>query len=123
MKHMTFISILLLIIIISALPIILNINNTNIKTAEIYRENDLLYSIDLSAVTQPYAITIENGKHSNVIWVEKDKISMKSSNCPDKLCVKQGKISNSLMPIVCLPNNITIKIEDSDKHKVDAISR
>lgn len=123
MKHLTFISILLLIVIILSLPVILSINKSEQNTAEIYCGDKLLYSIDLSKVTDPYEIPIENGEHSNTVLVENNKISMKSANCPDKLCVKQAAISHSLLPIVCLPNSIIIKITDNNNTTADAVSR
>ena len=123
MKHLTFISILLLIVIIFSLPVILNINKSKQNTAEIYCGDKLLYSIDLSKVTDPYEIPIENGEHSNTVLVENNKISMKSANCPDKLCVRQGAISHSILPIVCLPNSIIIKITDNNDTTADAVSR
>ena len=123
MKHLTFISILLLIVIIFSLPVILNINKSKQNTAEIYCGDKLLYSIDLSNVTDPYEIPIENGEHSNTVLVENNKLSMKSANCPDKLCVSQGSISHSLLPIVCLPNSIIIKITDNNDTTADAVSR
>lgn len=81
------------------------------KIAEIYQNNVLYTSIDLSQVEEPYELTItgENGE-SNVIFVEKNQISMESASCPDKVCVNQGKISDGLLPIVCLPNHIRISI-------------
>ncbi|HRR92028.1 MAG TPA: NusG domain II-containing protein [bacterium] len=39
------------------------------------------------------------------------KVRILSSPCPDKLCVKQGYISESGQVIICLPNRVVIKIE------------
>lgn len=43
---------------------------------------------------------------------------MQSANCPDKLCVKQGKISD-IGSIVCLPNKVIIEIDRNSD--VDAV--
>ena len=80
----------------------------------------LLYEIDLSQVTQAYTITIddENGAE-NVVLVEQGQISMKSASCPDHLCVKQGAISNGILPIICLPNHIRISIVSQGEESYD----
>lgn len=124
MKHFTFILILVLIAALSFVPLMFSSNDFDTKTAMIYRNNELLYSINLSEVTSPYEILIEYGNASNTILIDKNKVSMKSANCPDKLCVGQGTVSDGLIPITCLPNNIVIKIVGSNiDRSVDAVSR
>lgn len=93
-----------------------NGTDSNKITAEIYQNGVLLYSIDLHAVEEPYTLTITgpNGGE-NEIAVEKDGIGMLSANCPDKLCVKQGYIHSSLLPITCLPNHLVIQIREESK--------
>lgn len=90
------------------------------KIARIYQQDKLLYEIDLSQVTQAYTITIdgENGAE-NVVLVEQGQISMKSASCPDHLCVKQGAISNGILPIICLPNHIRISIVSQGEESYD----
>ena len=46
--------------------------------------------------------------------VEKGQISMLEADCPDKVCVKQGAISDGARPIICLPNNVLIKLTDDE---------
>ncbi len=93
--------------------------------AEIYADGELLYRIDLENVESSYEIPIEHGGHTNIVLVENKKISIKSANCPDKLCVKQGAIHNSSYPIVCLPNKIVIQIDGGSANydTPDAISK
>ena len=79
------------------------------KTANIYLDGVLVEKIDLSKVSQERIIQI--GKHNTVV-VRKDSICMYDADCPDKLCIKQGEISNGAYPIVCLPNKVVIRIED-----------
>ena len=48
------------------------------------------------------------------------------SDCPEKLCIKSGWVSHPDIPIVCLPNKITIIIpSDGRKNdtEMDAITR
>ncbi len=44
------------------------------------------------------------------VEIGKNKIRIKDSTCPDKLCVKQGWLSRPNQLSVCLPNRVYIKI-------------
>lgn len=46
-----------------------------------------------------------------VIQIENGKIRVKSSDCPDKICVHTGYISKEGEKIVCLPKKLIIEIE------------
>ena len=87
-------------------------------TAVVRKNGEVLYEIDLNKVKEPYKIDTDG----NVLLVEKGQISVMSADCPDGLCVKQGKISNSSQTIACLPNRLTITIESDDiKPETDAV--
>lgn len=105
-------SIIAVIFSISVLALIgMNFSETEMKTAEIYQDGSLLYTIDLNAVAESYEITVtgENNAY-NIILVEQGQISMKDASCPDKLCVHMGKIHNASLPVTCLPNKVVIRI-------------
>ncbi len=40
---------------------------------------------------------------------------MDKADCPDKLCVKQGKISKSGESIICLPHKVVVKISAEER--------
>lgn len=95
--------------------------------AEIYQDGRLLQTIDLSAVETPYAFIISGEAGAfNVIEVRPGSIGILSASCPDKLCVHQGFLSNSLLPITCLPNRLVIQVrqetEETEKETLDMIS-
>ena len=85
------------------------------KFACVYEGDKLIHKINLTDVESPYTITVGG----NTILVEKGQISMQEADCPDGLCIKQGAISGGARPIVCLPNNIIIKLTDNE-NDVDA---
>ncbi len=58
---------------------------------------------------------------TNRVRIENGEVFMEYADCPDKLCVKQGKISDSSRDIVCLPNKVTVKV--IKKSETDAVSR
>lgn len=94
--------------------IYLNCHPGNHKYALIYEDGKLVHKIDLSSVSKAYTIELEG----NVVLVEKGQIGIVEADCPDKLCIKQGAIREGVRPIVCLPNNVTIKLTD-DENDVD----
>ena len=84
------------------------------QVAVIYTDGEVYAQIDLSAVRESYTIELAG----NTILVEPDGISMQSANCPDQICVHQGKI-RAAGQITCLPNRVQIVIR-SGKDAPDA---
>lgn len=75
-------------------------------------------------------IEIKTSKGKNIVEIKDGYVEMKEADCPDKYCVKQGKIKHSGENIVCLPHKVVVDIiqEDSkdnntknDDNKVDAV--
>lgn len=93
------------------------------STAEIYSNGELVHSIELSLVTEPYSFTVksENGGE-NTVSVERGRICVSQADCPDGVCLRQGWIQNGVAPIVCLPNGLVISITGGDNGGVDAVS-
>lgn len=85
--------------------------------ALIYVNGELYRRVELSGAEEGYTIAIGEG---NVAFVEKGCISMQSADCPDKLCVKQGK-ATVLQPVTCLPNRVTIIVEGGTSDDVDIV--
>lgn len=79
----------------------------------IYKDGSLVEKIDLNVVTGEREITLSGEYGDNVILVSNGHIKMKSADCPDKLCVNHGELKSSSTPIVCLPNKVVIKFENS----------
>lgn len=85
---------------------------TGASTARIYQDGQLLYTIELSRVEEGYTFPVEGPAGVNTIQVEPGRIRVAAADCPDQVCVHQGWISNGVAPIVCLPNRLTIRIEN-----------
>lgn len=47
---------------------------------------------------------------SDYLRIERGQAWMEDAQCPDRLCVKMGKISKEGQTIVCLPNQVVIEI-------------
>lgn len=89
---------------------IMNFAGIDNKFAKIYKDNKLLYTINLSEVKDSYEIKIEDEEHFNIVRVERGGISIVKASCKDGVCKRCGIIRNGVIPIVCLPNNLIIEI-------------
>lgn len=80
--------------------------------ARITQDGIVLHEIDLQKETTPRYIdlTAEDGTLLNRIAIEPGRIRVEHANCPDQVCVNQGWIRDSALPIVCLPNKLVIEI-------------
>lgn len=69
-------------------------------------------------------IDIETDFGYNKIEIGDEKVRVIEADCPDKLDVKQGWISNQGEVIVCLPNRLIIEIksEKEQYNEIDHIS-
>ena len=66
------------------------------------------------------------GSHlgTNKLVIKDGKAYIEEASCPDKQCVKQGKISKAGEMLVCLPNRVVIKIVDANEEEpiIDGVS-
>lgn len=83
-------------------------------TADIYQSGILIMSIPLDGSENNTVFTVEGENGCvNEIEVRADSIGITSADCPDKLCVHQGFISDTKLPITCLPNRLVIQLRPS----------
>ena len=78
---------------------------------QVIQDGTVLREIDLSRVREPYSFTVEAPDGgSNRIEVEPGRIRVADADCPDKICISQGWLSDQSVPIVCLPHRLIIKL-------------
>ena len=58
---------------------------------------------------------------TNILVIEDGRAYLSDANCPDKLCVHQGKISRTGETITCLPNKLTVTVFGAEE-SVDLVS-
>ena len=90
---------LLLLSIASLLYLLIGKSGTD-YVADIFQDGILIKSVYLNDLSGTGTFIIE-GESGCVNEVEV---------CPDKLCVHQGFISDSRLPITCLPNRLVIRL-------------
>lgn len=104
---------LCLIVAVSSLLLLKTFSDqSGAKTAFVYYRNDLLLNIDLTQ-PKPKLYTVKGNNGDVVIEYSDGKVRVNLENSPKHLCSKQGWIEKSYETIVCLPNEIIIKIENN----------
>lgn len=79
-----------------AVMVSVSVDGTEIMTLDLNRNDD---------------IVIESGNgQTNHLIIEDGKAFLTEASCPDKLCVRQGAISETSQSIVCLPNRVIVTI-------------
>ncbi len=76
--------------------------------------------------TERHALTADgtyplNGG-SNILVIEGGQAWISEANCPDLLCVHQGKIRYTGQSIICLPNRLTVTVEGGVDDGVDFVT-
>ncbi|MCM1118130.1 MAG: NusG domain II-containing protein [bacterium] len=84
-------------------------------TAYIYQNGHLTQTIPLSQIQQTYTFTVETAAGgSNTVEISPDGVAVTQADCPDQICVQQGRITNSLLPITCLPHRLVIELKQEN---------
>lgn len=86
------------------------------NTADVYIDDKLVQTIDLS-VDDEY--TFQTDKGSNTVEVRDGAVSMKSADCPDKVCVRMGTKNRNGETITCLPHKLVIEVHGGQEQEVD----
>jgi hypothetical protein len=77
--------------------------------AEIYYKTTLIETIDLNTGVDK-TFSIPQNEHVVFHLYKNGAIQFEESNCPDKICIKTGKLSKVGETAACLPNEIFLKI-------------
>ena len=88
----------------------------------VYQDGELIESIVLANVVEPYSFTVECEDGMNVIALDSGRIRVADADCPDLSCVRQGWHSGGASPIVCLPHRLVIEFERLGESQLDAIA-
>lgn len=66
-------------------------------------------------------VEVETEFGSNTVKIDESSAWVEKASCPDKLDVKEGKISKTNQRIICLPNRLLIEISGGES-KVDKVT-
>lgn len=114
------------IVVFLSLSGIFLIEKISVNTEQLYLkiqvDGKLFKTISLEQGKQSQVISIETPTGESLIEIEGKKVRMKSSNCRDQLCVKNGWLSRPNETSVCLPNRVSITLVGGSSNDVDIIS-
>lgn len=68
-----------------------------------------------------YRKEIDLDGHNKVVIAD-GEVWMEEADCPDKLCISQGKISKPGQTIICLPNKVMVTIKGG-KSEYDGVAQ
>lgn len=105
------------IIVISSIGVFayMNLIKGSSHIAEIKQDGKVIRTIDLDKIDTAEEIKITYKDGYNIIRVENGRIRIIDADCPDKLCVKTGWITESGQSVICLPHKLIIKIQGGSK--------
>ena len=122
-EHVCLIIAAAVILLSCAAVIIGRIMRCDNHIAYIYSNGELIKTIDLDKVDQPYEFMVgENEAANNTVSVRKGEIGVTGASCPDKICVHHGFIDSNAEPIICMPNKLVITVGAENKAGVDAVA-
>ena len=58
---------------------------------------------------------------TNILHIEGGRAWLTDADCPDHLCIKQGKIDENGETITCLPNRLTVTVYSEKKTDVELV--
>ena len=83
--------------------------------AQIIQDGQVIREIVLGNVKEAERFTVTDAAgHYNIIAVEPGRICILEADCPDRLCVKQGWLSQGITPLVCLPHKLMIQLVEGE---------
>ena len=81
-------------------------------------EQQWIYPLDADTI-----LRVPGPLGETVVEIEDGSVRVISSPCPEKICVKTGRISKPGQWIACLPNRVFISIRGRRSEQPDAISQ
>lgn len=127
MKKITKCDILLItfIVVINCIFLILGgqrVTGLGVAEVLIYVDGELAGDYVIGrGYTDEFIINSDSGY--NAIRTEDGYVWVEDSDCPDQLCMRQGRISSVGQVIICLPHKLAVKVTGTTGGNVDAVSQ
>lgn len=72
---------------------------------------------------KPQEITVTGSIGNTTVKIDQKSVQVIHSDCPEKICIKTGKIRHIGEIIVCVPNRVVIRINGKRKNHFDVITQ
>ncbi|UCE08218.1 MAG: NusG domain II-containing protein, partial [bacterium] len=80
----------------------------------------IVHQLDLNTSQQ---ITVTGSVGKTIIKIDQGTAQVIYSDCPEKICIKTGKIHHTGEMIVCVPNKVVAKINGKRNNQFDVITQ
>ena len=74
------------------------------------------------SLSEDRVISVLSNGHALTVTIENGAVSVTESDCPDSVCVNSGAVSRAGQAIVCVPAQVTVRVEGSRTDNADAIA-
>lgn len=98
---------ILFLLIGGAILLIVNVTKKNGASVQIQRDSEV---IDVRSLSDNGTFTYKDGEYENTLVIIDGTAYVTCSNCPDKLCEKQGVIEIVGETIICLPHKFIVEV-------------
>ena len=85
-------------------------------TVTVCKDGKEVYNARLDEIAEPTEIDVGGC----VVSISGDGVCVKEADCPDRLCVGQGRITKAGQSVICLPNRVSVYLT-GEKAEVDAV--
>lgn len=93
-------------------------NKYQSKYVEISVKGNLYRRIPFNGSTEE-VIDLKTDLGENIIKISNGSVQILDADCPDKICVKDGYISNPGQSLVCLPHKMVVEIKGIKNQEID----
>ena len=83
-------------------------------------DGQVIHQVDLNISRE---IKVKGPIGETTIKINQNSARVVHSDCPEKICVKTGKIHLAGEMIVCVPNKVVVKITGGQKNQFDVITQ
>lgn len=80
----------------------------------------VLYQVNIN---EPQELTVTGPIGETMIKIDEGAAQVTQSDCPEKICIKTGKIRHEGEIIVCVPNRVVIRINGKRNNLFDVITQ
>ncbi|SCW66351.1 hypothetical protein SAMN02910400_01780 [Lachnospiraceae bacterium C10] len=117
--------IFILLILTFSLALLLGFRFLNRQTGGVVRITVDGKTFGTYPLNEDRVISIKNkdGIISNKLTIQNGSAHMSHANCPDGLCIHQGKINANGQSIVCLPNKIVCTVHSDSQQDMDVMTQ
>lgn len=74
------------------------------------------------SLSENRVIPVHHNGYSLTVVIENGAVSVEQSDCPDGVCVNSGAVSRAGQAIVCVPAEVTVRIDGSRSDDADIIA-